>query len=379
MTDLVEQEQKRKQDIVQIGTAVGKPGEISYGWFEIVELPTGGLERLPVIICQGREPGPVFWFTAGIHGDELVGVAALHDVITAELAQQLRGTVVAIPSLNPAGLLTEQRKPYYNVGDPNRSFPGYKKPKQEEADGTEINSIYEEAMSRLFDVMKDSADFLIDLHTFGLQATPFTIRDRVLYHEDGDKAEAESLLDRTDELIAAFGLPVVNEYLAGKYFDQKLHRSTSGAALNEARIPSFTVEMGNRLVEPASLEAAKTGVLNSLKWAKMLDGEIQPITTVPVPALEFSTKRSGVPKAPATGLIRYRVRPGEVVKQGDIIATLHDIYGRLVPKNSEIRAEHDGWIISLSQHLICYQGSTVCNMAIRDDEPMLVPYPKEKD
>lgn len=364
-----------ERDILKVGTAVARPGEISYGWFDIVELPTGNQERLPVIICQGNEPGPVFWFTAGIHGDELTGVPALHETITAELATNLRGTVVAIPSLNPAGLLTHTRQPYYNVGDPNRTFPGYKK-EDNSKDGPEINSIYEDAMARLFEVIRETADYLIDLHCYNLQATPFTIRDRVLYYNEADREEAEELLRRTDALIEAFGLPVTNEFLAGKYFEKKLHRSTSGAALNEARIPSFTVELGaDKIIDPAALEAAKVGIINVLKHVGMLEGEIEPVTSVPCPKLEFGVKRASVPKAPVSGLIRYHVKPGDMIKKGDVIASLRDVFGRPVTNGpSEILSDYDGWVISLQHGLICYQGQVIANLAIRDDDPMVVPF-----
>jgi predicted deacylase len=263
---------------VRVGTAEGRPGELVYGWFDIAELPTGHVERLPVIIAQGREPGPVFWFTANIHGDELTGMAALHDTIKPELVAELRGTVVAIPTLNPSGLRVEKRKPYFDHNDPNRTFPGYVKPGDDPEElerKRKTPTIYEAAMGRLFIEISESADFLIDLHCYGLQATSFTIRDRVLYREEAEKEAAEELYRRTDEMCQAFGLPVVNESTANHYVNAKLHRSTSGAALNEARIPSFTVELGLiGGVDPNALAAAKTGITNVLKWAGMLPGEL---------------------------------------------------------------------------------------------------------
>lgn len=363
---------------VTVGNAMSRPGEIVYGWFDIAELPTGHTERLPVVIVQGREPGPCFWFTANIHGDELTGMAALHATITADLARDLRGTVVAIPSLNPAGLRIGKREPYLEPGDPNRTFPGYRRPTEEpsKAEREAKNpTIYEEAMARLFDVIKDTADFLIDLHCYDLQATSFTIRDRVLYRNDAERGATEELYRRTDEMCKAFGLPVVNESTAARYVDAKLHRSTSGAALNEARIPSFTVELGLiGGVDPNALTAAKTGIFNSLKWAGLLPGEIEPITTVPLPYLPFNTMRENTPRAHRSGILRYHVRPGDVVREGQVVATLTDIHGRVLP-DGDIRAEHDGWVISLTRGAMCYQGQSVTNMAIRDDEPMVEPFP----
>ncbi len=364
---------------IRVGSAESRPGELVYGWFEVAELPTGQTERLPVMIVQGREAGPVFWFTANIHGDELTGMAALHDTIKPELAQQLRGTVVAIPSLNPAGLRVGQREPYIDPNDPNRTFPGYIRPSDDPVDKereAETPTIYEAAMARLFAVIKDTADYLIDLHCYGPQSTSFTIRDRVLYHFEAEKAAAEELYRRTDAMCQAFGLPVVNEGTAQSYVESKLHRSTSGAALNEARIPSYTVELGlDVVIDPAALEAARIGIINVLKWAEMLPGEPEAITSVPQPRPDFSTRRDNQPRARASGFLRYNVRLGDIVHKGDLLATLTDIYGRPLPEDSEVRAESDGWIMRLSHGLVCYQGQPVTNMAVRDDAPMVEPFP----
>ncbi len=364
---------------VEVGTAQARPGEIVYGWFDLAELPTGQIERLPVIIVQGHEPGPTFWFTGNIHGDELTGLAAIHATIRAGLEKALRGTVVAIPSLNPAGLRTETREPYLDPHDPNRTFPGYTKPTADPTEAerqTKSPSLYEEAMGRLFERIKETADFLIDLHCYGLQASSFTIRDRVLFRSEDERAASEELYRRTDEMCRAFGLAVVNESTASRYVDAKLHRSTSGAALNEARIPAFTVELGlTGGVDPAALEAGSTGILNVLKWAGMLPGEQIPVTSVPVPQVAFNTMRENEPRAKASGILHYHVQPGDLVSTGDLLATLTDLHGRPLPAHSEVRAESDGWIISLSRGAICYQGQTVTNMAIRDDGPMVEEFP----
>jgi predicted deacylase len=177
-------------------------------------------------------------------------------------------------------------------------------------------------------------------------------------------------------MCKAFGLPIVNESTARHYVDAKLHRSTSGAALNEARIPATTVELGlTGGVDPNALEAAKTGILNVLKWAGMLPGEIDPITSVPVPHVPFNTMRENTPRAPLSGILHYHVKPGDIVEKGQVIATLHDIFGRLLPEG-EIQSEYDGWILSLSHGAMCYQGQVITNMAIRDDEPMVELFPE---
>src|SRR5215207_7835889 len=101
-----------------LGTAEAQPGTIQYGRWDAFTHPTGHVEFLPVIIAQGKEDGPTFWLTAGIHGPEHTGPAVLYRLITQELVDQLRGTIIALPALSPAGLRTNQREPYHARKDP---------------------------------------------------------------------------------------------------------------------------------------------------------------------------------------------------------------------------------------------------------------------
>src|SRR5215831_18477832 len=108
----------------EIGTACALPGEIVYGEFEAVELPSGGGDSFPIILAQGKHDGPVLWLTASIHGAEYTGIPVMYKLMRAQLVSRLRRTIVAGPTLNPAGLRTAQRSAYSMGGqDPNRLFP----------------------------------------------------------------------------------------------------------------------------------------------------------------------------------------------------------------------------------------------------------------
>ena len=109
---------------LSIGTAHSKPGAYAYGTLDALALPTGGIEAFPIIIAQGREPGPTLWLTASIHGDEYAGIRTIHELLAPELPERLHGAIIAIPALNPAGLRTGERTAYYHrKQDPNRLFP----------------------------------------------------------------------------------------------------------------------------------------------------------------------------------------------------------------------------------------------------------------
>src|SRR5258708_12995307 len=91
---------------LEIGSACAQPGQIVCGELEAVELPSGGVDSFPIILAQGKHDGPVLWLTASIHGSEYTGIPVIHQLITPELVGKLRGTILSVPTLNPAALPT---------------------------------------------------------------------------------------------------------------------------------------------------------------------------------------------------------------------------------------------------------------------------------
>lgn len=78
---------------------------------------------LPVVVLCGARPGPTVWLSAAVHGDELVGVEIIRQVMRGIDPRRLSGTVLAVPVVNVPGFLAQSR---YTPDrrDLNRSFPG---------------------------------------------------------------------------------------------------------------------------------------------------------------------------------------------------------------------------------------------------------------
>jgi predicted deacylase len=367
---------------IKLGTAKAAPGRLAYGTYDLLEHPTGGIEQLPVIIAQGNPRGPTFWLTAGIHGNEHTGLQILHLLLSRDLARQLHGTIVCIPALNPAGLRTMKREAYYHHGDPNRLFPdaGPVKPPDPDLDPP---SVLEKAYTQLYKEMQDTADFWIDLHNTWTGSVSMIYRDRIYYRDDGStaetkaaRAEAEKLDARIAQLCKAYGHSVLNEMGTSAYFDEKLNRSTTGAAVNTSHIPSVTMELGTgHMPDPNIVRAALAGIKNVLRWAEMLDGEMEPITGIKVVDPGYPCRRRGTPRVDVPCIVRHLVEPGDVVKKGDAIAELRDIFGRPVGEKI-LRSECDGWIMGRTHGIVYYPGTEVCGMGVRDDIPTVLPYPK---
>jgi predicted deacylase len=362
---------------LEIGNVIGQPGQLAYGSVDAVALPNGGSDQFPILVAQGPDDGPVLWLTASIHGAEYTGIAVIHQLLTPELAHRLHGAVVAVPTLNPAGLRTAERSAYYARGqDPNRLFPG-PATKRASVSPDSSASPLELAYRRLFEHIDRTADYLIDLHNYAIGSIPFALRDPVYYRPGRDRSAAQQLQARVGEMLAAFGFTVVNEFASAEYLKKNLHRSVSGAALLTAHIPAFTAELGGYLtVDPVIVEAAASGLRNVMRWAGMLTDPVEPITGIRVLTPGYPMRRMLHPFASKSGIVRYLVGVGETVTAGDPVAQLTDIYGRpLEPDDGLIRSDFDGIVLALSQGAICYQSDPLLSLATRDDGELVVPFP----
>ncbi|MFX1516716.1 MAG: succinylglutamate desuccinylase/aspartoacylase family protein [Promethearchaeota archaeon] len=362
---------------IKIGTAESEPGKLNYGFIESIDHPTGMTEQIPVMIAQGYETGPTFFLTANVHGNELTGIAVIHQLVTEDFAQQLKGTVIAIPSLNPSALRHYQSRPGFDTRDPNRLFPEEKF--AEDKDEAEIDKeppeMFEQVTAKIYSYFKEYADYHIDFHNHTLRSIPYIIQDRIFYKNESKKEEAEKLSKRLKLMVEAFGAFVCTEFPANKYLKMKLHRSVSGAALNSLRIPAFTAELGeNNVVIPQVVAGSIKGTKNVLRHVGMLDTPREEITEFPIPKPEGSIRRSYHPRANASGIIRFLVNPGDQVKKGQPLASITDLLGRKLG-DGLIRTEYDGYMIALRSEMTVYQNNPIAEMGIKDDAPLVVPFP----
>lgn len=379
---------------MQLGTAEAAPGELARGWLSVTDLPTGGAERLPVVIANGVDEGPTLWLTGGVHGDEATGVAVAQDTMREDLPERLAGAVVCVPIVSPAGLRRNARHTYYDDEDPNRYFPDV------ERDATRPPNVQERIDERLYQAIVDghihadderdegtssgpdeqsavAADALIDLHTAGVGSEPFAIRDRVLYGEHRDEETAEDIADDLARMVEAFGFPVLAEYPAEEYLDQQLQRSTAGAVLNNGGVPAFTAELGaHSVVEEDTRTGGVAGVFGVMAELDMLaagdvpDAVGEPGATVSDAPVEFPVRRYRGPHADTPGLVRHRVSAGDVVEAGDVVA---DVVSPTGNHRDTVTVEHDGYVIGRAEGLAVYEGDSVTSLAVRDDEELVAP------
>ena len=113
----------------------------------------GDYLAIPVIVAQGREPGPVLGVTAAVHGNELNGIPVIQRLMAGLDVDSLCGTVVAVPIVNLPGY-QENRRELVPHMDLNRLFPG-------RPDGN-VGQIY---AHRFVERVIRPLHYLIDMHT----------------------------------------------------------------------------------------------------------------------------------------------------------------------------------------------------------------------
>lgn len=281
--------------------------------------------QIPVLNADSGIPGPVVWLTACIHGDEVGGVAVVHDVVAAVRQSGLRrGSVRAVPLVNSMGFETVSRFFNSDREDLNRCFPG-------RADGT----MGQQVARRLFDtVIKSAPSVVIDIHNDWVRSIPYILIEAA--HGDRNRNTDRDAL----ALARAAGLLLVTD--PDTY--QPSHNTLTGA-LMEAGVPAFTIEAGGAYsVVEEGVACAREAVLRVLLSLDMLTSDtVAPGDTERRAPGEYTNE----PLCTKNGLLRFAVRPGERIRAGQALASVYSAFGSL---EETLTATAPGLVLGLEDH-----------------------------
>jgi len=306
-----------------------------------VELPltrlvTGGDVSIPVQVVHGREPGPVVWVNAAIHGDEVVGVEVIRRVLGQVSAKTLHGTLVAVPVVNVLGFMTGDRY-LPDRRDLNRSFPG-------SARGSLASRIAHLFMAEV--VAK--CELGIDLHTAAdRRANLPQIR------ADLDDPE-------TRRMALAFGAPVA---LHASLRDGSLRQAARSAG---ARV--LVYEAGEALrFDDESIGTGVTGVMRVLNALGMVPededtGEEEVGGGAPATVV---SRASGWVRARGSGILQTDVQLGDLVEEGRRLGGISDTLGRRVRL---VHADRPGIVIGVNRAPLVNTGDAVIHIAAVDED-----------
>jgi hypothetical protein len=281
------------------------PGETRQIRLKISELYNAAPVNVPILVIRGKEDGPRLFLTAAIHGDEINGTQIIRRLIFHRDWSDLRGVLVCVPIVNVFGFFNHSRY-LPDRRDLNRSFPGF-------ATGSNAGRI----AHKLFHEIVRKCDFGIDFHTAAVRRT------------NHPHIRADWTNPAVRRLARAFGCELI--------LDRPGEPTTLRASACKAGVPVIVYEAGETFrFQPSIVRRGVAGVLNVLGALKMIDHKPTPA------AFELIIRRTSWVRASRAGILAMKVRPGSIVRKGEIVAANTNPFGR---ERNAVRAPFDGFVL----------------------------------
>ena len=296
-----------------------------------------GSVMIPVTVAR-RGDGPTALLTGGNHGDEYEGPIALFNLAAAAADMDLSGRVIIVPGMNYPAFAAGRRNSPIDGLNMNRVFPG-------RPDGSPTEKIADYFQRTLLPM----ADYVLDYHSGGstLYCVPFSAAHIL------DDKEQEG---RCIAAMNAFGAP---------YTVMLLEIDPDGlydtAAERQGKVFVTTELGGGGTSTSATAAIAQRGLSNFLKHAGLIPGPIEAPAEPPV-ALRMPDDRCLV-LAEHEGMVEYCASLEEQVREGQVIARIHDIR-RTGGRPAECRARTDGLFIVQRSMGLAAMGDVVAAVGV---------------
>ncbi len=290
---------------MRIRDIVANPGQKVNGFIQIGQTPSGPIQ-FPLVIINGKQPGPVLCLTAGVHATEYPPIDALMRLIAELKPNALRGTVLAVPVVSLA--MFASRTGFVSPLDGlnlNKIAPG--KP-----DGTSSEIL---AHVLLNEVIR-KAQYHIDLHggDFGEILLPFA----------GYPLTGKPELDREGEAVARVFTPQLISLATETGAISPFPGSLVYEATRRGIVSILAEAGGNGTLEEADVRIHLDGIRNVMRYLGMIDGEPRVAANLLTATDRFVTR------ATQPGLLRLKVRIGEQVAVGQDVAEIVNLFGETV-------------------------------------------------
>ena len=313
-----------------------------------VEIPVAPLYNqsmvsLVGVVVHGARPGPALWVCGAIHGDELVGIAIIRELLHCVEPGGLAGTLVAFPAINVFGVLQQSRY-LPDRRDLNRCFPGSSK-----------GSLAARLARTFMKEIVGRCTHGIDLHTAA------TDRDNL------PQIRANLETRETLRMARAFGAPIV---INSNERDGSLRQ-----AATQRGMPTLLYEAGPPLRhDVVSVRTGVEGVQRVMAalgmWGVSEERPGEGVANVGPGVLEerrpLESYETTWVRAPRSGYLILDVDLGHRVEQDALLGILHvrlheDFYKEA---SVELRAPAAGVVIGLARNPLVNVGDAVVHIAV---------------
>jgi len=304
--------------------------EIMPGTRRTVDLPVSSLsDHTPVNmsahVIHGKTDGPVFFVSAGVHGDEVIGIEIVRRLLKSPALKGLKGTLIVVPIVNSFGFINRSRY-LPDRRDLNRSFPG-----------NEGGSLAARLSHLFLREIVAKADVGIDLHSAAVH--------RINYPQV--RISPDDPVSR--QMADVFGAPIIMESPVRQ-----------GSLRESAKALGKTVllyEAGEGLrFDEVSVRAGQAGILRVMHSLGMISGR----RVAPAKALPQFCPSSKWLRAPMGGLFRSLKAGGEPVHANDVLGVVSDPFGE---DETEITAPFDGIIVGRAVLPVVNEGDAIFHVA----------------
>ncbi|NMA75524.1 MAG: succinylglutamate desuccinylase/aspartoacylase family protein [Bacteroidales bacterium] len=318
--------------LIDIKAAIEQRGKKTEGYLEVAKRFDGSVIGLPVIVVSGKTEGPVLVLDGCTHGDEHEGTEGIIRLVKDLDPKHLKGTVIAVPVVNVLAFEAGDRfaPSFYYGSDLNRAFPG----KEDGRITQRIAHVHiQEIVSR--------ADYVISFHG---GTNRWSVLPGIVCQNTGNK----ELDSKSFDMARAFGTPVIWKGAAA--FPGVLTDTTA-----KLGIPTAMPELGGQAMRGHQWEElvqiCVRGTTNVMKALGMLQGDLEfvldKMTVIEPPVYITNTK---------AGMFRANKQLGQMVKEGEVIGEIYDLFGKVVEK---IKAPFDGLLYVIWSYPMVVTGNWV--------------------
>lgn len=296
--------------------------------FNIAKLHTSTKIEVPVIVERSKKPGPTILFSAGIHGDEINGVDIVRQIIARKINKPKRGTIICMPIINVFGFLNSKRE-FPDGRDLNRMFPGFPN-----------GSLASRVAYRLINEIIPDVDLVMDFHTGG--ASRFNAAQVRIIREQPE----------LHDLAKVFGPPFV-------LYSNHIPKSFRSAC-NHLGKPILLYEGGKSFYVDNNI--SKVGVEGAKRILAHFDMLNSKLKANPPKMPTVFVEESKWLRAKQSGMFKALVPVNTHVKCDDVLGQITDPYGKVY---HEVKSPIDGYIISVNEASLVYQGDALFHVTTR--------------
>lgn len=303
---------------------------IAPGTRRTIDLPVSALsDHTPVTmsahVIHGAAEGPKVFVSAGVHGDEVIGIEIVRRLLKSPGLRRLKGTLIVVPIVNSFGFINKSRY-LPDRRDLNRTFPG-----------DEGGSLAARLAHLFLREVVAKADLGIDLHSAAIHRTNYP------------QVRVSSATGRMRELADTFGAPIIMQ--------SPLRDGSLRSAAEAVGTPVLLYEGGEGLrFDEVSARAGLAGILRVLHALGMISGRgVAPPKSPP----QFCASSKWL-RAPMGGLFRSLRSDGDLVREGDVLGLVSDPFGE---REREVKAPFEGIIVGRAVMPVVNEGDAVFHLA----------------